>query len=78
MEIDRKKFLESLGGPEAAGRMDSEARADALEHHMMDQLNQAKAGVAGNAPNSAAKYPSAAEIEEQIESRKFREGEMVG
>src|ERR1019366_8677639 len=67
-------FLDSLGGPEAAGRMDSEARADALESHMMAQLNQAKAGNPGTEQKEAKKYPSVAEVEEQIETRKYREG----
>ena len=44
MEIDQKKFIDSLGGPEAASRMDSEARADALESHMMAQLNRRENG----------------------------------
>ena len=44
MEIDKKTFLDSLGGPEAASRMDSEARADALESHMMAQLNRRENG----------------------------------
>ena len=74
MEIDRKTFLDSLGGPEAASRMDSEAKADALESHMMAQLNQAKLGHPGSEQKEAKKYPSAAEIEAQIETRKYREG----
>jgi hypothetical protein len=74
MKIDQKKFIDSLGGPEAAGRMDSEARADALESHMMAELNKAKAGQAGNGQGEAKKYPTAAEVEAQIETRKYREG----
>src|ERR1700688_1915039 len=74
MEIDRKKFLDSLGGPEAASRMDSEARADALESHMMDQLNRAKTGDPAWDQTRPEKYPSVAEIESQIETRKYREG----
>src|ERR1700674_4344826 len=74
MEIDRKTFLDSLGGPEAASRMDSEAKADALESHMMAQLNQAKSGNPGSEQKEDKKYPSAAEIEAQIETRKYREG----
>ena len=74
MEIDRKTFLDSLGGPEAASRMDSEARADALESHMMAELNKAKAGQGESEPTEAQKYPTAAEVEAQIETRKYREG----
>jgi predicted HD phosphohydrolase len=44
MKIDKKTFLDSLGGPEAASRMDSEAKADALESHMMAELNRSKTG----------------------------------
>ena len=38
MKLDRKAFLDSVGGPGAVDRMDSEARADALEEHMMSQI----------------------------------------
>jgi hypothetical protein len=65
MEIDRKAFLESLGGAEGIERMDSEARADALEERMMSELNSALA---------AKKYPTAAEVEAQIETRPYRAG----
>ncbi len=54
MEIDRKAFLESLGDANAVGQMDSEARADALEHRMMAELNSAiasKQGGGNQAPN---------------------------
>jgi hypothetical protein len=74
MKIDRKTFLDSLGGAEAVNRMDSEARADALENHMMAQLNTALASYPGAPPVEPGKYPTAAEIEEQIESRPFRLG----
>jgi hypothetical protein len=74
MEIDKKAFLDSLGGIEAAKRMDSEARADALESHMMAKLNEAKSGHGEAAPSEPKKYPSVAEVEAQIETRKYREG----
>src|ERR1700686_5362189 len=74
MKIDQKKFLDSLGGPEAAGRMDSEARADALESHMMAQLNRAKTGDPAWDQTKLDKYPTVAEVEAQIETRKYREG----
>src|ERR1700733_12942171 len=74
MEVNRKEFLDSLGGPEAASKMDSEARADALESHMMAQLNQAKTNSADAKPQETKKYPTTAEVEEQIETRKYREG----
>ena len=74
MEIDRKTFLDSLGGPEAASRMDSEARADALESHMMAELNRPKTGDPAWDQIKPDKYPTVAEVEAQIETRKYREG----
>lgn len=68
MEIDRKAFLESLGGADGVKRMDAEARADALESHMMSELNQAIAAKASN------KYPTAAEVEARIETLPYRAG----
>src|SRR3546814_1813225 len=61
MEIDRRIFIASLGGAAAVSQMSSEARADALEHYMEEQLD-ATAG----AKAQAKKVPTAAEIEEQI------------
>jgi hypothetical protein len=40
MHIDRRAFLATLGGATAVEAMSSEALADALEHYMMDQLDQ--------------------------------------
>lgn len=39
MEIDRRAFLTALGGAAAVEAMSSEALADALEHHMMETLD---------------------------------------
>ncbi len=64
MEIERRAFLASIGGAAAASLMDSEAKADALEHYMEEQLDQA----------AEKKFPTAAEIEGQIESRSYRRG----
>ena len=64
MEIDRKAFFASMGGAAAVGAMSPEAKADALEHYMLMQLN------AGNAKN----FPTAADIEAQIETRPYRRG----
>jgi hypothetical protein len=74
MEINRKEFLDSLGGPEAASKMDSEARADALESHMMAKLNELQTNNSQSQPQENKKYPSVAEVERQIETRKYREG----
>jgi hypothetical protein len=74
MEIDRKKFINSLGGEEKVRRMDSEARADALESHMMAELNKPKFVPATVGLADADKYPTASEVEAQIETRKYRDG----
>ena len=39
MEIDRRAFLATLGGAAALDTMDPEAKAEALEHYMMQQLD---------------------------------------
>src|SRR5437870_30704 len=70
MEIDRRPFLASLGGAAAVAMMDSEAKADAIEHYMEDQLDQAVAATQGD----AKKFPTVAEIEAQIETRNYRRG----
>jgi hypothetical protein len=74
MDIDRKAFLESLGGTEGVARMDDEARADALESRMMSELNRAIAEKKSGEPTPAKTYPTAAEVEAQIETRPYRAG----
>lgn len=44
MEIDRRAFMASLGGVALVESMDSEAKAEALEHYMSDRLDDAVAG----------------------------------
>lgn len=68
MEVDRRLFLASLGGSAALAAMDAEAKAEALEEYLSQQLDDAVAG------KPAAKFPTAAEIEAQNESRAFRRG----
>ena len=68
MEIDRRAFIASLGGTAAVGLMGSEAKADALEDYMMQQLNAAAAG------QTAQKFPTVADLEAQIETRHWRRG----
>src|SRR5215207_7968088 len=70
MEIDRRAFIASLGGPAAVALMDSEAKADALEHWMEEHLDEQVAAATGQ----PEKFPTAAEIEAQIETRNFRRG----
>jgi hypothetical protein len=74
MDIDRKAFLESLGGAEGVKRMDDEARADALESHMMSELNSAIAAKKCGEAGLPQKFPTAAEVEAQIETRPYRAG----
>ena len=74
METNRKAFLDSHGGANAVDRMDSEARADALEHHMLSELNNAIAEKKTGGQTGAKKYPTAAEVDAQIETRAFRQG----
>src|SRR6187431_3567579 len=69
MEIDRRAFIASLGGTAAVSLMDSEAKADALEHWMEDQLDQQAAAQGGQ-----EKFPTVAELEAQIETRNYRRG----
>jgi len=70
MQIDRRHFIASLGGVSAIKFMSSEAKAEALESYMMGQLNS---GTAASQP-PAKKFPKAAEIEAQIETRNYRRG----
>jgi hypothetical protein len=64
MEIDRRAFFASMGGAGAVAAMSHEAKADALEHYMLMQLNAA----------NAKKFPEAADVEAQIETRPYRRG----
>jgi hypothetical protein len=62
MNIDRRAFIEGLGGSAAIALMSDEAKADALEHHLLSQ------------PTAAAKFPTAAQIEAQIDTKPTRKG----
>lgn len=70
--IDRRDFIAGLGGVAAVGAMSHEARADALEEFMNDQLHLAQAEAVGN--SQFRSFPSAAEIEAQIPTRHYRRG----
>jgi len=71
IQIDRRHFIASLGGAAAVKLMSSEAKAEALEAYMMAQLNTATAGAGQAQPK---KFPKAAEVEAQIETRHYRRG----
>src|SRR5438093_6796087 len=70
MEIDRRAFIASIGGAAAVAAMDSEAKADALEHYMEEQLNEQVAQKGGQ----PEKFPTVAELDAQIETRNIRRG----
>jgi len=73
MEIDRRAFFASLGGAAAISAMDSEAKADALEEYMSEQLDNG----AATTPSTVAaekKFPTVAELDAQIVTRDYRRG----
>src|SRR4030088_1324615 len=70
MEVDRRAFIASLGGTAAVCLMDHEAKAEALEHYMEEQLDRAVEAGQGQ----PEKFPTVAEIEGEIETRPFRRG----
>lgn len=73
MEIDRRLFIASLGGAAAVAGMDHEARAEALEDYMSDQLEEALA-LPDGADDTKPKFPTVADLEAQIDTRPFRRG----
>jgi len=70
MEIDRRTFFAGLGGVAAVAAMADEAKAEALEHHMMLQLSVANQA----ATATDKKFPTAAEVEAQIGTQPSRRG----
>jgi hypothetical protein len=75
MKLDRRTFFAQLGGAAAVAAMTHEARADALESYMMAAADvPTSRPQAAGAPSGAAAYPTAAEIEAQIETRPTRKG----
>ena len=44
MEIDRRAFIASLGGMAVVDAMDSETKAEALEHYMVEKIDEAMGG----------------------------------
>jgi len=72
MEIDRRAFFASLGGAAAISAMDSEAKADALEDYMSEQLDNGSAAASPTSPDK--KFPTVAELEAEIDTRSYRRG----
>jgi hypothetical protein len=66
MEIDRRHFFATLGGATVVASMSHEARAEALEHYMAEQLEQSQ--------GRQSKFPKAADLESEIEKRPYRRG----
>ena len=64
LNIEREKAIAAIGGPPAIGKMDDEARAEALESYLMYELDGC----------AVAKAPTVAELDQQIETRAFRRG----
>ena len=62
MELDRRAFFSSLGGVAAIALLSDEAKADALEHHLMAQVSGTVA------------FPTVAELETQVDTRPSRKG----
>jgi hypothetical protein len=71
MKADKQLFIESLGGPHAASNLDAEAKADAIEDFLANQL---KALGASEDADQDKRYPTVAEVEDRIETKPFRAG----
>jgi hypothetical protein len=74
MEIDRRAFFATLGGAAAISAMDSEAKADALEEYMSEQLDNGAAGSTPATTSPDKKFPTVAELDAQITTRDYRRG----
>jgi predicted HD phosphohydrolase len=82
MKLDRRDFFAKLGGAAAVAAMTHEARADALEHYLMAATGPAAAASGAGATSAPARpaaggdkpFPTAAEIETEIETRPSRKG----
>ena len=72
MKLDRRDFLSTLGGTVAIATMTHEARADALENYLMAAASTGSPGSALS--DQSQRFPTAAEIESQIETRPVRKG----
>ncbi len=74
MEVDRRAFFASLGGVAAVTAMDSEAKADALEAYLSDQLDEAVSAPPKGTGSPKKEYPTVAELDAQITTRSYRRG----
>ena len=71
MEIERRKFIASLGGASAVALMTPEQKANALEHYMEERLNEEV-----ETRTQEKSYPSVADLKERYAdlSRPARRG----
>jgi len=70
MEIDRRKVIGALGGMLAVQGMDSEAKAEALEGYLSDQLDMSVFSKLG----APSRPMTVTELDDQIEKRPLRRG----
>lgn len=64
MHIDREKIVAAIGGTKTVEAMDDEARAEALENYLAQELDE----------RPLAKAPTVSDLENEIETRTFRRG----
>jgi hypothetical protein len=70
VELDKAKLIEYMGGEEAVARMDVVERTDAIEHYLEEKF-----AAEITARRAAEKrYPTVAELAEQVATRPFRRG----
>jgi len=74
MEIDRRVFFASLGGAAAVSAMDSDAKADALEAYLSDQLDDAVSAPPKGTGSPQKQFPTVAELDAQITTKNYRRG----
>src|SRR5262245_40755131 len=67
MNIDRAKFVQSLGGEPAVKSMSPEARTDALEDFLMVEVME-------KLKHGPLPPPAVAQLEAEIETRPYRHG----
>jgi hypothetical protein len=72
MKLDRRAFVASVGGSAVLAVMAPSTKADALETFMQQRLNEAAPPPAPGA--AAAKFPTVAELEAQIDKAPLRRG----
>src|SRR5215469_5131132 len=70
MEIDRRRVILALGGMPAVSGMDSEAKAEALEAYLSDQLDMSVFSKFG----APSRPMTVSELDDQIEKRPLRRG----